>query len=126
MPNGAPVAPRTNSFALLRTTLSTYLARSTPPSALSSDELLPLSLSTLPAYLRHYYLASTLDPVKLLSVVLFVFAFTNWMRGRLLARLARVRDGSSISVSASMREGLVLVLSRLGQTVKMGTAVSSL
>ena len=125
-PNGAAaVGPsRAQGFARLRSTLSAYLSRTSPLTATTSSDLISLSLSSLPSYLRYYY--STLDPIRLLSVVLFVFALGNWLKARLSGGVGKRLTGNGFSI----KDSLALVLSKIGsktlETIKMGTSVTSL
>lgn len=107
-----PRAPATG-FAALRSHLSSYLVRTTPPASAPP-------LRSLAASLRHHYAT---DPVRLLTVVCFVFALSSWVRRSLVARRARGEQGIGVaSVAAAMR----LAVSRVAETVRMGTRVTSL
>lgn len=125
-PNGgAAVGPsRARGFARLRSTLTSYLARTSPLTTTTSGDLIPLSISSLPSYLRYYY--STLDPIRLLSVVLFVFAVGNWLKARLAGGVGKKIAGNGFSIKDSLALVLSTVIGKVGETIKMGTAVTSL
>ncbi|GAA5874637.1 hypothetical protein JCM8547_003944 [Rhodosporidiobolus lusitaniae] len=115
--------PTTSGFGGLRSSLSSYLAR--PSSSSSQANGYPPSptaspanpLASLISYLRHSYSA---DPLRVLSIVTFLFAFLTWARRRVLLRRARGERGLGLG------EVLRLAAGKVGETVRMATKVTAL
>lgn len=107
--------PPATGFAAVRSHLSSYLTRTTdaaPPA--------PAPLRSVSAYIRHHYAT---DPVRLLTFICFIFAFSSWVRRTVLVRRARGEAGLGFgSLAAAMR----LAVGRIAETVRMGTKVTSL
>ena len=112
-------------FAGLRDSLSSYLAprssadgsasqRSPPP---SSSVVKRGPLRALGRYLAEHYAA---DPVRLLSAVLFAFAFVTWARRRVVHRRARGESGLGVG------DVLRLMGARVGDTFGMMTRITAM
>jgi hypothetical protein len=99
-------------FAALRSSLSQFL--STPSSSLSSQST--TSTSFLQSYTSILLKSYKSDPLRFISIVSCVVALLSWYR--------RTRIGPSRG--RSKREIMGSVLGRVGETLRMGTRVSSL
>ncbi|BGP17648.1 hypothetical protein JCM10213_001301 [Rhodosporidiobolus nylandii] len=122
-PRSSPPLAST-SFGGLRSHISSYLARPSPSATATQhgDAYPPPPLSRSPisalvSYLRYHYYA---DPLRMLSVIAFVFAFLTWARRRMLVRRARGEKGIGLG------EVLKLVGAKVGETVRMATKVTAL
>lgn len=112
-------------FAGLRDSLSSYLApRSSADGAASQRSPPPASsvvkrgpLRALGRYLAEHYAA---DPVRLLSAVLFAFAFATWARRRVVHRRARGESGLGVG------DVLRLMGARVGDTFGMMTRITAM
>ncbi|GAA5898511.1 hypothetical protein JCM6882_007803 [Rhodosporidiobolus microsporus] len=122
-PRTSPPAFSTSTFSGLRSSLSSYLARPSPSSSSSTNAYPPAPapsrspLSTFLAYLRYHY---STDPVRLLSIVAFGFAFVTWARRRVLTRRARGERGLGLG------DLIRLVGGKVGETVGMATRVTAM
>ncbi|GAA5895533.1 uncharacterized protein JCM6883_001538 [Sporobolomyces salmoneus] len=122
-----PSLPSPSGFAGLRSSLTSYLSRSHPESATTTTTKPSSSnpITTIASYLRHHY---STDPLRLLSMICFFFALTTYLRGRFSINRGGggARSKRSISLDFGMKNGMRLILGKVGETLKMGTKVTTL
>ncbi|BGP25796.1 hypothetical protein Rt10032_c06g2794 [Rhodotorula toruloides] len=107
-----------SSFAGMRDSLSSYLSHSPSPPAPSHPPRQRSSpLSSFVSYLRNHY---STDPVRLLSIICFIFAFMTWARRRMALR--RARGQGRLGVLDAMR----LAAAKVGETIGMATKITAL
>ncbi|BGP41387.1 hypothetical protein JCM10449v2_005365 [Rhodotorula kratochvilovae] len=120
---GVDASATTTGFGGLRDSLSSYLApragddSSAGPPAQAQPQPQRGALRALVASLRAHYAA---DPVRVVSLVCFTFAFVTWARRR--TRLRRARGERGLGVAEAVR----LVGARVAQTVAMMTKVTAM
>ncbi|GAA5846347.1 hypothetical protein JCM9279_001336 [Rhodotorula babjevae] len=121
--SGGAAGGEPQGFAGLRDSLSSYLAPRSTPDALPSSSA-PRSivkrggpLHALGRYVAEHYAA---DPVRLLSAVLFAFAFVTWARRRVVHRRARGESGLGVG------DVLRLMGARVGDTFGMMTRITAM
>ncbi|GAA5907880.1 hypothetical protein JCM8208_001971 [Rhodotorula glutinis] len=123
--SGVAGGGESQGFAGLRDSLSSYLAprdapaAQRPPPSSSSSSVVKRGgpLRALGRYLAEHYAA---DPVRLLSAVLFAFAFVTWARRRVVHRRARGESGLGVG------DVLRLMGARVGDTFGMMTRITAM
>ncbi|KAM0748185.1 hypothetical protein T439DRAFT_349538 [Meredithblackwellia eburnea MCA 4105] len=116
--------PPATGFAALRSHLSTYLSRGNEQSQLPPTTNTPQTprswTSSLIHTLTNPQTGYAGDPVKILTVVCFLFALTSWVRRTLRTRRLQGKEGLGVT------DAVRLVMGKVVETVKMGTRVTSL
>ncbi|GAA6015726.1 hypothetical protein JCM10207_008776 [Rhodosporidiobolus poonsookiae] len=119
-PRPSPPLPSTSGFAGLRSSLSTYLGRPSPTEAGDAYPPPPLSRSPFAAVLSYFRYHYSTDPIRMVSVIAFLFAFLTWARRRIVLRRGRGESGLGV------RDMLRVVGGKVGETVKMATRVTAM
>ncbi|GAA6064076.1 hypothetical protein JCM10212_002718 [Sporobolomyces blumeae] len=135
-PSRATPVPSPTGFAGLRSSISSYLA---PRSATAGLSNTPRSSSSPPpgnpltrfvSYLRYHYSS---DPIRLVSIVCFLLALSTYLRRRFAfgfvskprSRLG-VASKKRLAGGLGVRSGMGMVMGKVGETLRMGTKVTTL
>ncbi|GAA5990784.1 hypothetical protein JCM5350_004642 [Sporobolomyces pararoseus] len=113
-----PSLPSPTGFAGLRSSLSSYLSRSSPSSSATKTSN---PITTIASYLRYHY---STDPLRLLSMICFFLALTTYLRRRF--SIQRGGGKAKRSLDFGVRNGLQLIVGKVGETLRMGTKVTTL
>ncbi|KAK4050649.1 hypothetical protein OIV83_003375 [Microbotryomycetes sp. JL201] len=114
----SPATTGLSGFAALRESLVQYLG--SPSMSQSRTSQAPNSL--LPRFPLRSLIQD--DPLRLLSIICVLFAFTSWIRRR---RRMGIKALPSVSNAAGgVRSGVILLGSKLIEFVRMGTKVTQL
>ncbi|GAA5961358.1 hypothetical protein JCM3765_004389 [Sporobolomyces pararoseus] len=117
-----PSLPSPTGFAGLRSSLSSYLSRSSPSaSATTTSRSTSNPITTISSYLRYHY---STDPLRLLSMICFFFALTTYLRRRF--SITRGGGKAKRSLDFGVRNGMKLIVGKVGETLRMGTKVTTL
>ncbi|GAA5927039.1 uncharacterized protein JCM15063_000440 [Sporobolomyces koalae] len=118
----SPSLPSPAGFAGLRSSLSQYLSRSTSISAheTTTHRSTTSPLTVMAAYLRHHYAT---DPLRLLSMICFCLALATYLRRKFSLSNSKSR---TLGFGAGVRSGLGLAMAKVGETLRMGTKVTTL
>ncbi|GAA6021708.1 hypothetical protein JCM11491_001388 [Sporobolomyces phaffii] len=118
-----PALPSPSGFAGLRSSISSYLSHSHPSQQTAAVPPSPSNpISTIASYLRHHY---STDPLRLLSMICFLLALTTYLRRRF-----SIQRGTRPTLTSnrlfSVRNGMALIAGKVGETLRMGTKVTTL
>ncbi|GAA6028664.1 hypothetical protein JCM8097_007337 [Rhodosporidiobolus ruineniae] len=105
----------------LRSSLPSYLGGASSSSSNSSSSTTsPRPASPISSFISYLHYQYASDPLRILSVFVFLFAFSTWARRRLVSR--RARGESGLGLASVLR----VAVGKVGETVRMATKVTAL